>query len=136
MFHSFETSYSTFNSFPCSLSSMFCLSDTCWVFTLEFIVFYTHHSFNVTFFLGSPLFYSVVIKSSRTSSFSLSSHRHSYRSHLFNYRFIVSCENKWTSMTHFNKVTRTKVFETRRYYKLVLPVFPSQKPPLPEEGGF
>ncbi len=36
MFHSFETPYSTFNSFPCSLSSMFCLSGTCWVFTLQF----------------------------------------------------------------------------------------------------
>ncbi len=31
--HSFETSYSSFSSFPCSLSSMFCLSVTCWVFT-------------------------------------------------------------------------------------------------------
>ncbi len=36
VFHSFETPYSTFRSFPCSLSSMFCLSGTCWVFTLVF----------------------------------------------------------------------------------------------------
>ncbi len=32
---SVETSSSPFSSFPCSLSSMFCLSGTCWVFTLE-----------------------------------------------------------------------------------------------------
>jgi hypothetical protein len=35
-FHSLETFYSTFKSFPSTLSSMSFLSDTCWVFTLEF----------------------------------------------------------------------------------------------------
>jgi hypothetical protein len=35
VFLSFERSYSTFNSFPRSLSSMFCLKDTCWVSILE-----------------------------------------------------------------------------------------------------
>ena len=34
-FHSFETSSSTFSSLPCSLSSMFCLSGTRWVISLE-----------------------------------------------------------------------------------------------------
>ena len=69
-FHSFETSYSTFISFPCSLSSMYCLNDTCWVFTLEFYRILYSSCFIVTFFiLGSHLFYSVVTKSSSSPLF-------------------------------------------------------------------
>ncbi len=66
------------SSFPCSLSSMFYLSGTCWIllqinhlsvdvgclFYIS-IGFYTHHIFGMTFFiLGSPHFYSVVNKPS------------------------------------------------------------------------
>jgi hypothetical protein len=69
-FHSFETSYSAFISFPCSLSSMYCLNDTCWVFTLEFYRMLHSSCFIVTFFiLGSHLFYSVVTKSSSSPLF-------------------------------------------------------------------
>ncbi len=67
-FHSFETSYSTFSSFPRSLSSMFWLSVTWWVSSLDLHLWwgcYPHHSLSVTFFtLGPCLCYSAVIKSS------------------------------------------------------------------------